>query len=148
MLSHDFFPSLSLFKTDREKEKKTNLHLEMETICDFSCIIFHHPLRYLRKVAHQLCSYNSNLCYSLCVIAKEFCVWPYIPSPCPCRLRRHFLNLICAKQSCPIVLGSSNWLQLGSLLHAGSPLSCMTPRRVIIHLSCTLPYQQIQDATE
>lgn len=95
-----------------------------------------------RRVTHQLCSYGTNLCYS-CVIAKEFCVWPYISFPCPCRLWDHFLIWIYAKQSCPMVLASSNLLQLGSLLHAGSPLNCVVPRREIIHLSFTLAYQQI-----
>lgn len=74
-------------------------------------------------------------------MAKEFCSCTYISFPCPCRLQHNFLNLISAKQSCPIVLASHNWLQLGFLLHMCLLLSHSMPRREIIYLRCTLAYR-------
>lgn len=75
-------------------------------------------------------------------MAKEFCSCAYIFFfLCPCRLQHHFLNLISVKQSCPIVLASHNWLQLGFLLHTCLCLSCFMPRRENIYLRCTLAYR-------
>lgn len=154
LLSHDFFFFSPVLFRDREKEQKTNLHIPVEAVCDFNCwngIKLSSTTRcgiWGGLHATFVIPHGSSLCYSSCVTAKEFCVWSCVSFPCPCRLQHHFLNLICAKQSCPIVLASHNWLQLGFLLQTCLLLSCVLPWRESIYLTCALAYTWIQYTTK